>query len=294
MRANGGLVSDGAIPCKRWDCQNPACAPAKLKYYYSIFCNGLGVKEGKDIPNSDDVVLITITTDPKKWRDRAEAWKSIGYSFRLFRQRIFRHYGRFEYIAVTEATKAGYPHIHIVCRGIEKVPQGWHEEYKDHVTGEWLKVTKQSDKEGREYRILRYPSEDGRPTLSQMADDSGFGFVCDIRSVDFDNNKGAANYLLGYLHKSLNSKWYPPNFRRVRFTKGWLRDDWERPALKTGTGLLVLSQEEAKTLRQFVERSSNGALDAEAVIARLNEFGPSKAARLLMDGKALDIVGDID
>lgn len=292
LRASGGLVSDGAIPCKRWDCNNPTCSQAKLRYYYALFCNGLGVHNGIKIPDGENVVLITITTSPKKWSTPQEAWHKIKYAFKLFRQRIYLHYGKFAYVAVTEATKKGFPHIHLVCRGIADIPQGWHEEWLDENTGEWCLVRKQSDKKGRKYRILRYPSDDGRPTLSEMADASGFGWVCDIRKVDFDNSKGVANYIYKYLRKSLPSTQYPVNFRRVRYTKDWLLDDWTRPEKSTGTGLMVPFEDEVKILRKLVERESSGEMDAEAIITRLNELGPKKIARKLLAGLPIDLSGE--
>jgi hypothetical protein len=294
LRAIGGQISDGAIPCKRWDCDNPACGPAKLKYYYAIFCNGLGVKEGQSIPEGHDVTLITVTTDPKKWDNVGLAWDSVGYSFRLLRQRIRLHYGKFDYIAVLEATKAGWPHLHVVCKNIPKIPQGWHEEYYDRDKRQWIVVEKQSDKDGRKWRIIRPKSSDGRPTLSEMADASGFGEVCDVRAVKFDNAKGAANYLLGYLQKSLNSTKYPRNTRRVRYTPGWLNDDWVRPNKSNGTGLIVPIEEELKVLRHYVERVSGGEYDAETVISFLNAIGPRKAAKMLFQGIPLDFDANID
>lgn len=294
LRAAGGKLSHGSIPCKRWDCRNPACAPGKLKYYYAIFCNGLGVKEGEESPIGEDVTLITVTTDPKKWDNKKQAWDRVGYSFKLLRQRIYLHYGKFEYVAVLESTKEGWPHIHTVCKGIAKIPQGWYEEYYDKEKKRWFRVTNQSQKKNNRYRIIKYDSPDGKPTLSQMAESSGFGFVCDVRSVEFDNAKGAANYLLGYLEKSLMSNDYPTNSRRVRYTPGWLLDDWEKPAKPNGTGLVVPTESMQRVLLEYINQGTFHGFAPEATIGILREIGPRKAANQLLKGLPLEFDAEID
>lgn len=293
VRASDQGLGYGSIPCKRWDCENPSCAPAKLKYYYALMCNGLGVRAGEPVARSENVTLLTLTTDPKKWNDKAAAWDAFGYTFKKLRERIYYHYGNFSYIAVVEATKSGLPHIHVVCRGLTPPPQGWHEEYQDE-RGRWHPVTSQSQKQSNPYRIVRWGSEDGRPTLSEMADGVGFGFVCDVRSVKFDNDKGAANYLLGYLQKSMASAWYPPNFRRVRWSRDWPTEEWRPTTQGEGEALFVESRHDAAILYRYIVQSQRSDRTAATIIQEIKAAGVRTTLNRIRSHFAPDAPGVYD
>lgn len=273
LKAADGYLAGGPLPCKRWDCENPECAPAKLKYYYAVLCNGMGVSGPGHGKKSDDIQLLTLTTDPKKWPSKEAAWDGVGKTFHKFIKRLRYHYGSFEYAAVTEATKQGYPHVHVITRGLPEVPQGWHEEYKNAQTGEWERVTRQEQKQGAQYRILRYADPAGRETLSEMAGGAGFGWVVDIRSVQADTDKGAANYLLGYLEKSLSSKHYPPNFRRVHYSRGWLSSAWERVEKREGVGLHFANKTDYEFTKAYIARAESMGYAPEGIISQIQALG---------------------
>lgn len=274
IKAAGGALSSGNVPCKRWDCDRETCAPAKAKYYYALLCNGLGVAGGGN-EAANTAQLMTLTTDPKKWGSRAEAWEAMGRTWQKMRQRIRYHYGAFEFACVTEATKAGWPHLHVIVRGLGNVEAGWREEVVD--AGEWRAMTEADVKEPGKWRIVREKrGANGKPTLSAMADGAGFGEVVDLREIRASNDKGAVNYLYKYLLKGAEegNDWYPPNYRRVRYSSGWLSDAWEKPEPSpVGVGLFLAHKDTAAFVRHYIEQGMSLGFAPEGIVDGIQKRG---------------------
>jgi hypothetical protein len=91
-----------ALPCKRWGC--PICARQKVRV--------LAAKTQLAAPNR----LLTLTIDPKKYNAPRDAFEAtaplVPELIRLLRKR----FGQIEYLRVTEVTKAGWPHYHLLIR----------------------------------------------------------------------------------------------------------------------------------------------------------------------------------
>ena len=91
------------IRCKSWRC--PICGPRLAELWRA------------KIVNAKPERFITLTWDPKKGLDAAHALQHMKVSFarlvRILRNQKFT----FEYCAIWEFTKKGYPHIHIAQRG---------------------------------------------------------------------------------------------------------------------------------------------------------------------------------
>lgn len=96
------------LPCKRWGC--PLCARQKIRV--------LAAKTMLASPNR----LLTLTIDPKKYNAPRDAFEHtaplVSELIRLLRKR----FGEVEYLRVTEVTKAGWPHYHLLLRS-KYIPQ---------------------------------------------------------------------------------------------------------------------------------------------------------------------------
>lgn len=98
--------------CKGWKC--PHCGPRRLK------------KLAKDAYLGRPTAFLTLTVNPAAFKCRASAAQALVVSFRRLREEIqrTRKLGPIPFIAVFEATEAGWPHLHILWRG-PYVPQKW-------------------------------------------------------------------------------------------------------------------------------------------------------------------------
>ncbi len=115
----GALVSilDGGervrvIPmmCKTWGC--PQCGPRLGKMWIAV------------ISSQKIERFMTLTCDPKKFRDpqKAVAWMKIAFGTLV--RRIRARYGALEYAGVWELHKSGWPHFHVALKGCY-IPQAW-------------------------------------------------------------------------------------------------------------------------------------------------------------------------
>lgn len=91
-----------ALPCKQWSCR--FCAEQKIKT--------LSIKTEAAKPNR----LLTLTVDPALWEDPRAAFdgtrRKVPECMRFLRKR----FKEVEYLRVTELTKRGWPHYHLMVR----------------------------------------------------------------------------------------------------------------------------------------------------------------------------------
>lgn len=73
-------------------------------------------------------VFLTLTLDPAKFSGLPNAWREITPQFNRFMTELFTRKlkRRIPYIAVVEAHKKGYPHIHILFLGVSRI-MDWRE-----------------------------------------------------------------------------------------------------------------------------------------------------------------------
>ncbi len=90
------------LPCKTWGCR--VCSVQKIKAL------SLAVQAAK--PNR----LLTLTIDPALHLSPAEAWKTTRKKVPLLVRKLRTKFGEVEYLRVTEVTKAGWPHYHLLVR----------------------------------------------------------------------------------------------------------------------------------------------------------------------------------
>lgn len=91
-----------ALPCKQWSCRH--CAEVKIRR--------LSIKTEAAKPNR----LLTLTVDPSLWTDPRAAFdgtrRQVPECMRFLRTR----FNSVEYLRVTELTRGGWPHYHLMVR----------------------------------------------------------------------------------------------------------------------------------------------------------------------------------
>ena len=100
------------LRCKRWTC--PECQPRR--------CAKLKREAKRGNPNT----FITLTVNPKVGWDRDHRARMLVEAWRRTRRKAQDEWGNktIPFLAVFEETKAGEPHLHIVCRS-RWIPQDW-------------------------------------------------------------------------------------------------------------------------------------------------------------------------
>lgn len=92
------------LRCKRWRCET--CLPDRLRQLQALAAAGA------------PTTLLTLTINPAAHADPASAARALVKCWRLMRQRLTRdgYCGKQPFIAVVEATKRGWPHLHVLAR----------------------------------------------------------------------------------------------------------------------------------------------------------------------------------
>lgn len=91
-----------ALPCNEWSCRH--CAVRKTR--------ALAHRTEKAKPNR----LVTLTVDPKLFTSPRAAFDATRRELPEWTKRIRKRFGEYEYLRVTEVTKAGWPHYHMLAR----------------------------------------------------------------------------------------------------------------------------------------------------------------------------------
>lgn len=109
------------LTCKAWTC--PDCAPNRKRRLIAEACGGL--------PNK----MLTLTSRRHGGTTAPEAARALAHAWRLLRLRAMRRYRLKDlpFIAVFEATKLGWPHLHILLRG-PWLDQAWLSEQMSQLT----------------------------------------------------------------------------------------------------------------------------------------------------------------
>lgn len=91
-----------ALPCKQWKCRH--CANLKIKR--------LSIKTEQAKPNR----LLTLTVDPALWDNPRAAFDGTRRQVPECMRHLRKRFGSLEYLRVTELTKRGWPHYHLMVR----------------------------------------------------------------------------------------------------------------------------------------------------------------------------------
>lgn len=90
------------LPCRRWSC--PVCSQQKIRRLAG------SVRAAK--PNR----LLTLTIDPALYESPRGAFLATAPKVPLLVRKLRQRYGEVEYLRVTEVTKSGWPHYHLLVR----------------------------------------------------------------------------------------------------------------------------------------------------------------------------------
>jgi len=90
------------LPCNCWGCRY--CAERKIK--------ALAAKVMLAAPNR----LLTLTIDPALHEDPKSAWLNTRRQVSILIRQLRLKHGPIEYLRVTEVTKKGWPHYHLLVR----------------------------------------------------------------------------------------------------------------------------------------------------------------------------------
>lgn len=90
------------ITCKRWSCR--PCAQAKIRR--------LAVLTKLAAPNR----LLTLTVDPSLWNAPRDCFLDTSPKVAELTRSLRTRFGEVEYLRVTELTKKGWPHYHLLVR----------------------------------------------------------------------------------------------------------------------------------------------------------------------------------
>lgn len=90
------------LGCKRWSCR--WCAEIKIK------------KLAAQTKTAKPSRMMTLTVDPKLWESPRAAFDGTRAQVPELIRRLRKRYGTVEYLRVTELTKKGWPHYHLLLR----------------------------------------------------------------------------------------------------------------------------------------------------------------------------------
>lgn len=128
-----------ALPCRTWSCR--VCAEIKIK--------ALAVAVQLAAPNR----LLTLTVDPSLYLSRKEAWEKTRKCVPVLIRRLRKKFGEIEYLRVTEVTKNGWPHYHLLVRS-SFLPHSVVKAYWSELTGARIVDLRQVTRSFSAYKYL--------------------------------------------------------------------------------------------------------------------------------------------
>jgi len=132
-----GLVY--ALPCNQWSCRH--CAVRKTR--------ALAYKTEAAQPNR----LVTLTIDPSLFESPRHAFDATRRQLPEWVKQIRSRFGEYEYLRVTEVTKKGWPHYHMLARS-EYIPHAIARDIWKELTGAKIIDLRQVKKTFGCYRYL--------------------------------------------------------------------------------------------------------------------------------------------
>jgi len=127
------------IPCNTWSCRY--CAQRKIKR--------LAIRVQAAEPNR----LLTLTVDPALYKSPKEAWEKTRREVPILARRLRKKFQECEYLRVTEVTKRGWPHYHLLVRS-PYIPHSVVKGYWAEQTGAKIVDLRQVTKTFRAYQYL--------------------------------------------------------------------------------------------------------------------------------------------
>lgn len=122
VKTKGGMGQAVPVRCKRWSCEH--CAKINKRRVIHAGVSGR--------PRA----MLTLTVSSKHYETPDDAAHALKRGLRLLRLHLSRHpkLESFEYLAVFEEHKSGYPHMHLLITG-KFIPWKWLREKWELITG---------------------------------------------------------------------------------------------------------------------------------------------------------------
>lgn len=133
------------LRCKRWGC--PSCGRRRITHLTHRITDAAPSK------------FITLTVNPQFFESPRNAFERTSPKIQKLVQRIRRNYGTFEFVRVTEVTKKGWPHYHLMA--ISKfIPQARLSQWWAELTGASIVDIRTIKKAAHVYKyVLKYLSK---------------------------------------------------------------------------------------------------------------------------------------
>lgn len=128
-----------ALPCKQWSCR--FCAEQKIKR--------LSIKTEAAKPNR----LLTLTVDPSLWENPRAAFDGTRRKVPECMRHLRTRFTSVEYLRVTELTRRGWPHYHLMVRS-PYIPHAVVKSLWTKLTGALIVDLRQIDKKLNCYNYL--------------------------------------------------------------------------------------------------------------------------------------------
>lgn len=129
----------GELPCQNWSCR--PCAERKIRR--------LAAKTRDAKPTR----MLTLTVNPAKWQTPREAFDGTRRQVPELLRRLRARFGEIEYLRVTELTRQGWPHYHLLLRS-DYIPHAVVKKAWNELTGAYIVDLRQVDKTFRAYTYL--------------------------------------------------------------------------------------------------------------------------------------------
>lgn len=117
-----GVHKAVTLKCRSWCCEE--CAPMRRR---QLIAQGIGGQPDK---------FITLTSRKTDGLTKEEAGRQLVEAWRTIRRLYSKEHNglKIEFMAIFEATKAGWPHLHIIARSMW-ISQDWLSKTMDRLTG---------------------------------------------------------------------------------------------------------------------------------------------------------------
>lgn len=136
------MVVQIVVRCHRYDCRT--CGPARTREAQAIARSGRPER------------LLTLTLRRNAHAPIDRQIQLIYTSFRELVRRIRKHFPAFHYFKCLELTKAGTPHLHVLCRG-DYIPVRWIRHQWQQITGAFIVYIQRIDRtSGAVHEVTKY------------------------------------------------------------------------------------------------------------------------------------------
>lgn len=127
------------LPCQNWSCR--PCAERKIRRLAAL------TRDAKPTR------MLTLTVDPGRWKSPRDAFDGTRRQVNELLKKLRTKFGEIEYLRVTELTKKGFPHYHLLLRS-GFIPHAVVKKLWNELTGATIVDLRQVKESFRAYHYL--------------------------------------------------------------------------------------------------------------------------------------------